>query len=100
MKSFTPLTDGDVGGVIVAVGTDRDNNIYVLTSERRGLPRSYVLVYDQCTQLQRSFVADYEFEGKTVKVTSSSILLVPGCFDPGEVSKEYCTVPQMIPNRK
>ena len=89
VKSFTPLTDGDVGGVIVAVGTDRDNNIYVLTSERRGLPRSYVLVYDQCTQLQRSFVADYEFEGKTVKVTSSSILLVPGCFDPGEVSEEY-----------
>ena len=83
VKSFTPSTEYHKEEIfreeIVAVGTDRDNSIYVLTYEGRNA-RTYVNVYDQSTQLKHIFDVAYNFRGVTLKVTSSSLLLVPGHF--------------------
>ena len=84
MKSFTPLTEFDKKD-IVAVGTDRDNSIYVLINELHEA-WTYVYKYDQSTQLQHSFTVDCKFCGTTVKVTSSNLLLVSGHFSTGRVS--------------
>ena len=85
VKSFTPSCPPEYHKTemymehVVAVGTDRDNSIYVLMGDYDNC-WTYVCVYDQSTQLQHIFDVDHDFCGVTLKVTSSSLLLVPGHF--------------------
>ena len=81
LKSFTPIqkTGARETTVLTAVGADRDNSIYVLMYDHRNA-ETYVNEYDQSTQLQHIFNVANHFRGVTLKVTSSSLLLVPGQF--------------------
>ena len=91
VKSFTPIQKTgamettlltevtEYRCIISAVGADRDNSIYVLTYNHRNA-ETCVNEYDQSTQLQHIFNVAMNFRGVTLKVTSSSLLLVPGHF--------------------
>ena len=91
VKSFPPIQktgarettllteETEYGYIISAVGADRDNSIYVLMYDHRNA-ETYVNEYDQSTQLQHIFNVANNFRGVTLKVTNSSLLLVPGQF--------------------
>ena len=97
VKSFTPSAENSFNRFITAIATDLDDKIYVLFNEEEvegkevqllKCPLASVYVFNQSTQFQSSFVVGYKFSAKTMKVTGNHLLLVPGSFDPGEVSRK------------
>ena len=92
VKSFTPSAENSFNRFISAIATDLDDKIYVLFNKKVvedeevqqvKCPLASVYVFNQSTQFQSSFVVDYKFSAKTMKVTGNHLLLVPGRFDPG-----------------
>ena len=89
VKSFTPSAENSFNQ-LTAMATDLDDKMYVLfdsLDDQR--PSASVCVFNQSTRFKRSFVVDYKFTAKTVKVTDNHLLLVPGYFNPGHVSRKH-----------
>ena len=88
VKSFTPSAENSFNQ-LTAIATDLDDKMYVLFDSLHAKSHSAsVCVFNQSTRFKRSFVVDYKFTAKTVKVTGNHRLLVPGYFNPGLVSKQ------------
>lgn len=89
VKSFTPSAENPSNQSIIAIATDLDDKMYVLFKEMQGrCPLASVYVFNRSTRFQSSFVVGYKFEARTMKVTGNHLLLVPGYFDPGNISNQ------------
>ena len=78
---------------IIAVATDRDDNIYAVVNgyEDRKKPVSYMYVFNKQTHFSHKFLVSHEFSAKRLMVKDDH-LLVPGEFDPGTIvsAKRTC----------
>jgi len=73
---------------VVAVGTDSDDNIYVLANGyEQTTPTSHVYVFNKQAYFLHGFFVDYEFRVKTVTVKDDH-LLVSGRFHPDSEASE------------
>ena len=88
VKSFTPSAENLFNQFINAIATDLDDKMYVLINSVEECPLASVYVFNQSRQFQSSFVVGYKFRAVTMKVTGNHLLLVPGRFDPGRVSRQ------------
>ena len=85
VKSFTPTDHEDKRIIhnrkIIAVGTDNDDNIYVLMNKNEKAERvsmASMLLFNHHAQFKHHFAFDVQFEAVTTKATASGLLLVPG----------------------
>ena len=83
VKSFSPTEDKRIihNRKIIAVGTDKDDNIYVLMTKNEKAERvsmASMLLFNHHAQLKHHFTFDVQFEAVTTKATASGLLLVPG----------------------
>ena len=83
VKSFTPTEDKRIiqNRKIISVGTDNDDNIYVLMTKNEKAERvsmASMLLFNHHAQLKHHFTFDVQFEAVTTKATASGLLLVPG----------------------
>ena len=83
VKSFSPTEDKRIvhNRKIIAVGTDNDDNIYVLMTKNEKAERvsmASMLLFNHHAQFKHHFTFDVQFEAVTTKATDSGLLLVPG----------------------
>ena len=83
VKSFTATEDKRIihNRKILAVGTDKDDNIYVLMTKNDKEERVFMasmLLFNHHAQFKHHFTFDVQFEAVTTKATASGLLLVPG----------------------
>ena len=83
VKSFSPTEDKRIihNRKIIAVGTDNDDNIYVLMTKNEKAERvsmASMLLFNHHAQFKHHFTFDVQFEAVTTKATASGLLLVPG----------------------
>ena len=83
VKSFSPTEDKRIihNRKIIAVGTDNDDNIYVLMNKNEKAERvsmASMLLFNHHAQFKHHFTFDVQFEAVTTKATDSGLLLVPG----------------------
>ena len=83
VKSFTATEDKRIihNRKIIAVGTDKDDNIYVLMTKNDKEERVFMasmLLFNHHAQFKHHFTFDVQFEAVTTKTTASGLLLVPG----------------------
>ena len=83
VKSFSPTEDKRIihNRKIIAVGTDNDDNIYVLMTKNEKAERvsmASMLLFNHHAQFKHHFTFDVQFEAVTTKATDSGFLLVPG----------------------
>lgn len=88
VKSFSPTEDKRIihNGKIIAVGTDKDDNIYVLMTKNEKAERvnmASMLLFNRHAHFKHHFTFDVQFEAVTTKATDSGLLLVPGHFSLG-----------------
>ena len=83
VKCFTPTEDKRIihNRKIIAVGTDKDDNIYVLMTKNEKEERvsmASMLLFNHHPQFKHHFTFDVQFEAVTTKATANGLLLVPG----------------------
>ena len=82
LKSLNPFTN--TGGELVAVTTDQDDNIYVLTNRKsRHSAEAFLHVLNNSAQFLDYFEIGFTLQAITVKVMASRLVLVPVHFDVG-----------------